>query len=570
MNVANLPTMQQANNAWLGKVDPNSGLTNAEIFGTQAAGGGATAAPAPSFQSSASPVVKAQTGQATTGGAAAVNPPAPANPNAPKPPMQTWTGQDGQTYTNGPNGPVVVSPGSVPGSGGVTAAGNAAIAGLESSRAMLDNLYNAQLSATNANYASQAESLKGQIALAHKAWEATATGLNPYSSKTTSTNLGAYHNTITQKGIAAMNDLNAKAEQARAALYAGNVKAYMDIQQQMNSITMDVQKTLSQNMMEWSRMVTQDKQFQVQQQNVAADNFRGLLSGNLLSTADIDSQVKDGSIKNSPMYQEALKAGYDEQGAVGIIRSAAEAQEKKSDLEWAKFQMQLDKTQAAMDKQTAAQIQAAVISSVSSVPVPPASASAQEKADYYANVAARTAGGKTDFRIAQDMSNLQSVIPQLENIKTSLSALKDTDPLINMIASKLPWAEKTNQLEAYLNVSAAPLARLFGEKGTLAEGDVNRIKSAIGSATQPSVVRERLFNSLVDIVGDKLFNNISNYAYQGYNVSAYAPLIQSMQSQINSSKIEQKGWGGYQVGSVIKSKKDGKMYVVGVDGITPQ
>lgn len=403
--------------------------------------------------------------------------------------------------------------------------------------ASIDAIYNQQLANENDVYANAIQQLKDQTKTQHAAWEATATALNPYASSRTSSNLTQHHEVIDNKAEALAADLTQKASQAKLALQMGRSKDYLALQQSMQKMVQDYQTDLNAERWKQANFLQQDRQINNTETNMAADNFRGLLSEALPPVEEINNMIKNGSIQNSPLFKEALKAGYTPEGALTLIQSAAKAKEDKTGLEWAKFDLQLKKAEDAANKQSQAQIQAAVINSVASVPRPASGASPAEWADYYKTIASKTAGGKTDFRISQDFSNLQTIIPQLGNIKTAIEGLRNTDPLTNLIAGKMPWSEKNKQLEAYLNSAAAPLARLFGEKGTLAEGDVNRIKLAIGNATSPEVVREKVFNSIIDIVGEKFFNNLENYANQGYNVSAYAKDVQDIQQFKQDTKL---------------------------------
>lgn len=464
---------------------------------------------------------------------------------------QTYTGPDGRTYSSLTGNPVSNS-GYTPGSATIGGATNQfltpeQIADQSASMAAkafapIDALYNQQLGNQNSAYANAMQQLKEQTELQHNAWDFTAAKLNPYSDKTTSTNIGAHHEYITNKSTALAADLTQKAQEAQTALQMGRVKDYMALQSQMSSSIQNYQKEITGERWKQMQFLQTQQQNDTSNRNVSADNFRELLSKSLPSSEEMSKMIQSGEIQKSPLYQEALKAGYDTAGALSLIQSAAKAQEDKTGMEWAKFRLQLDREERLSTQQNAAQIQAAVINAVSSVPRPTGSSATPEAmADYYKNIALKTGGGKTDFRIAQDFSNLQTVMGSVGNLKEAIKGLTNTDPLLNIISSKLPWSEKNANLEAWANVNAAPLARLFGEKGTLAEGDVSRLKSFIGTGGTPSEVREKLFNGLVNIIQDKFYNNLEGYANQGYNVSAYAKDIDQVQDFAKNTQIAPQG-----------------------------
>jgi len=410
-----------------------------------------------------------------------------------------------------------------------------------SQTAQIDSIYNAQLANQNAVYASAMNDLKNQTTTQHSAWESTAASLNPYASSRTSSNLVQHHQVIDQKATALATELTNKATQAQLALQMGRAKDYMSIQDSMTKMVQNYQQEMNAERWKQANFMQSNRQIEDQEHNTSFDNFFINMEKSGLSAKDIQAKIADGSIKNDALFLEAKKAGLDDATAMDYILKGAQAREDKTGLEWAKFQLQTQKASDAMNKQSNAQVQAAVINAVASIPRPATNASQEEWANYYKTIASKTAGGKTDFRISQDFSNIQTVIPQLGNIKTAIEGLKNTDPLVNLIAGKMPWSEKNKSLEAYLNSAAAPLARLFGEKGTLAEGDVNRIKLAIGNSTSPEAVREKVFNSIVKIVGEKFFNNLEGYANQGYNVSAYAKDIQSIQEFTNNTQVSSGG-----------------------------
>lgn len=410
--------------------------------------------------------------------------------------------------------------------------------------AMIDSAFDSRLAAQNKRYETAMADLKETTRLQQSSWTATAAKLNPYSDATTSTSIRGYQNRIDDKASKKALEITNAAEAAQAELEAGRTGAYLSIQQNLDQSIQNYKKEMRAEQQWYSTFLQNQKAQDFTMTNASFDNFRSALSTDLPSPTEIDNILASGQdIKKTALYpilQQAMAAGMDPGAALDWVKQSAQAQQDKTGMEWAKFNLQLDREERIASKQTTAQLQSAAISRVASLQPPASSASQEDWSNYYQAVASSSAGGKTDFRISDKFSNLATVMRSIEPLKAAIEGLTDTDPLKNILASKAPWAEKTKELEAWSSANAAPLARLFGEKGTLAEGDVQRIKSVLGGVGTPSAVREKLFNEFTDIISSKFTTELASLARQGYDVSGYAVDIPKVNQFRSDMKIDTK------------------------------
>ena len=394
-------------------------------------------------------------------------------------------------------------------------------------------IYRENLASENARYSAANTKLKAEREAAVHVGVAQAAQHGMFEDK--SSDAVQYGEAIGRQYDNLQLQLDQQAESARAALAAGDAKAYAAINDAMAQTLQTGLAQIAQRQQVENAAKRQQSQFDIGLKNVAADNFKGLLSQDLPAPSDIQTSIADGSITSNPLYIEGIKAGYTPQGITSLIMSSATAQKTKSDLDMAKYKLALDKESIAADKANKANAQMNVIANVVALQGKVAYGS-----DEYITQGATITGYSPkimDNATRAQLSGLENITGIVSTFTDSLKTLDNTDPVKNLLAGKLPWSEKVAKYKGQLSQVASVIARnVFGEKGNLSEGDVERVLNGLGAVDSPSVVRNALFGQMLSNVKGSYSSTLSGLISNGYNVSAYVAPYQSLIKKIDETK----------------------------------
>lgn len=98
-------------------------------------------------------------------------------------------------------------------------------------------------------------------------------------------------------------------------------------------IGVDLQKTISDAQTQAANIINQQASREtaketllLNKQNIAADNFKQIFTTTNATVDEIDKMVKDGTIKDNPVYQSGIDAGFNAQGVIDMMKSGSIAQ----------------------------------------------------------------------------------------------------------------------------------------------------------------------------------------------------------------------------------------------------
>ncbi len=421
-------------------------------------------------------------------------------------------------------------------------------------RDILDLQYNQDLANNNQQYKNLFENLQRQQQKALSVANYQTAQLNPYSGPSSAGS--GYVNKLNSEFGYQAKQLQDAANAAQEALRTGNTKAYLQLQSQMGGQQQQFQQNMNNLLLGIGNTMQQQQQFQYGALDKAQDNLRQFVQMSGVPEGFAGKTPDKWTMEEvMPYMQYAMSQGLQPQQAMQILpallsgqtlaqqrlgqqQSAADSlnayRDNQMALGWARLA-------ASQDQMTQAQRTSNVIASVGAVPMPAYGSPQQDFDNYYRQVAQASAGGKADFRISQSFADMQSVLQQFPHIADSMEDLSNNgslNPVFN-IAAKVgtPFSTKVANLQGELNRVLPLLSRSFGEKGVLTEGDISRMAQAIGTVSQKAQVREKLYNELVDIMSEKYYLNLGSFARQGYDVSAYSQLVDTVGALRGAGKI---------------------------------
>lgn len=405
---------------------------------------------------------------------------------------------------------------------------------------LIDAAFDRRLGAQNGLYNIAFQELRQQTDMSHRSWDALAAKLNPYSDKTTSTNIQQYHNSLDAKAAAATAKLTAQAEKAQADLEAGRIEQYMAAQKEMDTMRANYIKDIKEDQRWFATFMQNQEQTQASSENQAATQFRSLLGEALPSSADFQAMLKTGEIQKSPLMQQALAAGYDAAGALSLIESAIRAQEDKTGMEMAKFKLQLDKEERMANTLTATQNKQFAYQMINQKQSELAARGIQFGTPEYAyEISQATLANPAVLPPAQQQfyNQLQALGNQFLNIKPLIDSVDKRSTVGNLITGVLPknLASLTSTQAAQLNIELKALSgaigkAVFGETGNLSNTDITRVLDRLPNSGSTDELRQALYTGLVDMLSSNAINKLAvDSSY--YNTANYANSVKSFVDQ---------------------------------------
>ena len=404
----------------------------------------------------------------------------------------------------------------------------------------LDAVYNANLASSNAMYSNAMQDLKTSHAKQTSVANAMIARADPYGVNSSSASQGMLNQIDTDYQNQARK-IEQQASLAQQQLAAGNYQAYTSL---VSAIEKD-QTTFNTNMQDkamemfkWgTQLGIQQSQFAEGQKNIWADNFKQQLESISYKPEQIDAMIKDGSILDDPTYQAGIKAGYSSAGVVdsmrtGTIKAQTLALNTQKALDMEEYRnAQLARQTSILDRQSRVQNTKANILAYET--------ENKEKygtPEYLSGIISNSAGGgDLPSTAATSLSGTDAVLARMDRLADTMKQLDGSDPLVNMVASKLPWSEKVAKYSGQIASLATGLARnVYGEKGTISDKDIERYTQSLGGTATVSDVRNALVKGVTQDILAQYEGQLKTYAELGYDVSPFSVTYNQTVNKVNA------------------------------------
>lgn len=164
--------------------------------------------------------------------------------------------------------------------------------------------------------------------------------------------------------------------------------------------------------------------------------------------------------------------------------------------------------------------------------------------EYATAMANATATSQTGITAAETAgyATLANIINNVSSLNTSLKALEDTSDIKNIILNKTGASAQSLTspqlalLTSKINQIAAPVARaIFGERGVLTEGDIQRVMSTLPSGASTSAVRNALYKEMLTNLKAGAINKLAIDASTGRNVSGVSPYVTQLVTGLDAT-----------------------------------
>lgn len=164
--------------------------------------------------------------------------------------------------------------------------------------------------------------------------------------------------------------------------------------------------------------------------------------------------------------------------------------------------------------------------------------------EYATAMANSTAGSQTGLTAGEKdgYTTLANIINNVSSLNTSLKAIETDNDLKNIILNKTGASVQSLTspqlalLTSKINQIAAPVARaIFGERGVLTEGDIQRVMSTLPSGASTSEVRSALYKEMLINLKAGAINKLAMDASTGRNVTGVSPYITQLVTGLDAT-----------------------------------
>jgi len=401
--------------------------------------------------------------------------------------------------------------------------------------------YNADLAKNNAEYAAASAKLQAARDKAVHTGVAQAAKAGVFEDQ--SSDAVSFGNAINRTYDQLQIQLDQAAQAANAAAQSGNYKAVAEINSAMDQMLQSGLANIAQR--QQTEQAQREAKRQYEQtytrtlQNQAQDNLMNLVS-TFSASPELQSDLTTYQQSDGKTVPPALQ-GFFNQGRQAGLSDAETASILKYGTNSAIFkQRQLDMQQArleyTLDKQNKGVNLAGTIQAVGNAGQQLALSGVKPGTlEYAMGIAAATSNSQTGLTSSETggYQSAASIMDRIGSLKDDLAAIDKDNQAANILLSYSGDAVRSiaskdlSLLTAKINSIAAPIARLmYGEKGTLTEGDVSRVLSSMPTGLKTKDVRDALFTGLVTYASNSLINRLSIDASTGRNVSGVAPFVQ--------------------------------------------
>lgn len=436
--------------------------------------------------------------------------------------------------------------------------------GQETAKAIADRLLNAQqlsyntaLASQNAKYASLASSLQTEYQRHMESAKATAASLNPYATAKGALTANEFTARITDDYNTAAQSLQQQADMAQKELAAGNYKAYVDIQNGLDTTMENLNRQTQSMLMDFAKQAEQTRQFNatydLNSRNVAFDNALNSFKTANYSPEDINKLIDNGQIYGDPSFQNFFKAtGSDPNSIPGILNmmksgsiaaaNLALSQQRQQSMEalgWARLAQ-------ATEKVSANQMASNAIQQVGNTQrLLEAQGVKYGTPEYAAALANASAGGVRPSQADKDRyAALDQLANSLGRLKEDVNNLGTNSQIWNIAntAAKNPYADSVTKFVAQMQGISTQISKgIYGEGGRLSDDDIRRVLASVGNSYQSTNVREGLYNELLKKVQDAAVSKLASDSAAGYDVSGYIPTVNKVVSEAQNAAITNSG-----------------------------
>lgn len=164
--------------------------------------------------------------------------------------------------------------------------------------------------------------------------------------------------------------------------------------------------------------------------------------------------------------------------------------------------------------------------------------------EYATAMANATAGSQTGLTAGETAgySTLANIINNVSSLGTSLKELESSSDIKNIILNKTGASAQSLTspqlalLTSKINQIAAPVARaIFGERGVLTEGDIQRVMSTLPSGASTSAVRNALYKEMLVNLRQGAINKLAIDASTGRNVVGVSPYVTQLVTGLDAT-----------------------------------
>jgi hypothetical protein len=398
------------------------------------------------------------------------------------------------------------------------------------------------LARSNQQYGSLMKNLDKEFQNSLSVAKTQAAAINPYGSQSTSEM--QYADTLSKNYTDAAKDLTDQARMAQEALELGEMEAYMSIQKNMQDSYAQLTEGLYSALSDIQTQKTQQEQFAVTTNLAQYDNYLATLKSVQTPNPNELKNMTPEQLFQTTFFQQGLKAGLSPNEIMKDLVNQSDYNSKLMSIDqarvaqgWQGLALEAERNQLSRDtNKTLAQQN--IIAGIAAVQPPPVNATPEERANYAKSIMGLSAGGKTDFRISTAAAKYESASRELYNLKGSIDSLAGSDPIFNIAAGYLPYSEKVKRLEAEVSRLVPLIGKgVLGDVGNLAVQERESIAKSIAGAKNTTDVRAALYNGMVDLVANQASVELSSYARQGYDTSAYVPVIDQINYYRDSSQL---------------------------------
>lgn len=423
--------------------------------------------------------------------------------------------------------------------------------------------YDAALASKNFQYKQLHDRLTQGFERNMQVAKSTAVSLNPYSQATQATTAQKFGERIEADYQQAAADLQFQADLAQQQLEAGNYKAYVDMQNALESGINQLERSAQQSMMDLYKMAEQSRQFeeqmafsqqslQSQERRAAADDFRLGLTQINYTPESIQAMIESGDIYKDPTFLSGVQAHGIEAipGIISAMKQGSLAQQKQLDLQWYREQqLALSNARLINAQNNMTRFQSIQAAQQSAMVAAQGSGYDPDDIRYSITAAMGSSLGAQPTQADRDYyRDVQSLTANAERFRTELNKLSNNTQARNAISTWMnnPLDDEAQTFMATQMPATYRIASIaFGQSGRgLSDKDFEIVSRAIGTGAQSNAAREQIFAGWLQDAQVGMASKLKADAFGGINVAPYAADVENATKKINTLIGTTKSSGG--------------------------
>lgn len=424
--------------------------------------------------------------------------------------------------------------------------------------------YDASLAQNNAQYADLFNQLATQHTNEVQAGAARAAALNPYASANGASTSEQFTSALNDKYAIAYQGLTAKMQAAQQALAAGEQDSYNNLAKSAADEASSFQNNIASFTQNFVKMQqdqsNSDRNYNLSLSEKGQGDFNTLmtqLSGSPQLQSEIDTYNKTGKITPGlqPIIDKGAQAGMAPDEALSVFAYQTQGVRNQAALEDYRNNQQILAEERIANAQINANVKIATMQGLQQTSSALIASGKQPGTPEYAlGLASATVGSKQTLPAASvgTYTNIGIMASQLDGLKSGVQSLDKNSDIWNIV-NTYAGHTASSMTDANLSIVNSKIQALsgilgksvFGESGNLSNSDISRILGNLPNGGTSSQVRDALYNNIVSTLADKAAITLQNDAANGYNVSSYAPIVQSIVDKAGSSSIDTSGGNTY-------------------------